>query len=386
MRLSIEGLLNSLLIFMVLLVSIYSFNTITVFVIILTLFIMLFKFFIKKKENNYIKINPYSKYLVLVAAFMFLQVLFLEKFNSTIEFFYVIIFGFIYVWIIINLLKSRYNIEKLYVIWFYVLIGTLIIAYLEINTGFRLRSNVAHPGNISATVGFYNQNNYSFYLAISLPIVLYFIQKNLMYKVMCMFVLLLMVYIVFMNSTRSILLIMAIFVLLILFFALKGRQKVIGIILLSVFMLFILNMDFVNEAYENVKTLNSGDDGSVKVRKRLTVEGINIAKNNMLFGVGPNNAENYMFHLGDKVHNFWLELLINHGIIFFCMFLYFILNSVYIFYKNFKQFPEKNTWPILGSILIFIPASLTPSTIISLPLTWFFVGVIISLRVIIKNE
>ena len=42
-------------------------------------------------------------------------------------------------------------------------------------------------------------------------------------------------------------------------------------------------------------------------------------------------------------------------------------------------------WPILWSIIIFIPASLAPSTIFTLPILWFLFGLIISARNIINN-
>ena len=279
-------------------------------------------------------------FFIVITIFLSIQLLFLERYESTLRHVLAIIFGAMIIWLMKKNINTPDRLNQLYIMWAIIIIGSLIIGFWEIVTGDSIRSSVAYPGSHVATVGFYNPNNFSFYLAISIPAIYYLLQKSLIFKIISIIGIGGIFLTVYLNNTRSIL------------------------ILLILSLLMVLVKLFIEQ---------------------LTIDGLNIAKNNIILGVGPGNSEYHMPNIGDKVHNYWLEMLINYGIIIFIILVYYYINTIFKLIKMKKSRLYNVIWPILWSIIIFIPASLAPSTIFTLPILWFLFGLIISARNIINN-
>src|SRR5699024_6808581 len=93
----------------------------------------------------------------------------------------------------------------------------------------------------------------------------------------------------------------------------------------------------------------------------------------------------YMINKGDKVHNFLLEVLINHGLISFIVFITFLGRSLLILIRTRRNINYVYIWPILWMTLMFLFASFTPSSILTLPFLWFVLGLIMCVRTIITD-
>src|SRR5699024_3830715 len=97
---------------------------------------------------------------------------------------------------------------------------------------------------------------------------------------------------------------------------------------------------------------------------------VSIFKKYPILGVGPGNSDYYMPIKGDKIHNFWLEILVNYGIVVFSGLLMFFLYSIYSLLRKKSEKLNKVVYPLLLSIIIFIPTSMTPSSIFKFQILW----------------
>lgn len=372
-------------IFGILIISSYSFIKIVYITILILTFIYILLTLLKKRSNNLVIQSKSIVFFIVITIFLSIQLLFLERYESTLRHVSAIIFGAMIIWLMKKNINTPDRLNQLYIMWAIIIIGSLIIGFWEIVTGDSIRSSVAYPGSHVATVGFYNPNNFSFYLAISIPAIYYLLQKSLIFKIISIIGIGGIFLTVYLNNTRSILILLILSLLMVLVkLFIDGYKKTVTITSVLFVVVLILNVEIINQLFETLKTL-SQNDFSVSIRKQLTIDGLNIAKNNIILGVGPGNSEYHMPNIGDKVHNYWLEMLINYGIIIFIILVYYYINTIFKLIKMKKSRLYNVIWPILWSIIIFIPASLAPSTIFTLPILWFLFGLIISARNIINN-
>src|SRR5699024_10643864 len=141
-----------------------------------------------------------------------------------------------------------------------------------------LRFHTASPEKNVAAVGFYNRNNFSFYLGVSLPVFFYLFQKSFLYKAISICSILCIFYIVYINETRSILLLILLSIFAFTFKLIINRKSLLFIVTVTlIFIVFILNIDIIFDTINNILTLNDEVESSSK-RTQLSLEGIEIAK------------------------------------------------------------------------------------------------------------
>ncbi|WP_371860344.1 hypothetical protein [Halobacillus faecis] len=146
--------------------------------------------------------------------------------------------------------------------------------------------------------------------------------------------------------------------------------------------LFAFFNDVIHKAINTVLTLNNEIGGG---RGKLTASAFEITTKNPL-GVGPGNIEAYMPDTGWKIHNFWLEISSNYGLLVFFGLIFLFIHSLVLLIKNRNNQLNEVLWPILWCTILFIPASTVPSSIFHFNLLWFFLGVLIAAtQLIYKN-
>lgn len=140
------------------------------------------------------------------------------------------------------------------------------------------------------------------------------------------------------------------------------------------------------------------DSHSQGYRVMLLQEGIEMIKEHPLLGVGGGNSQYILQEKGgvgyDKltnIHNFWFELLIEGGLIYFLTFVFWcwiLLKFLFKYFKNDNLSEDKRYYIsafLLSSIGLLISGVASSSMIAFLPL-YLFIGVLVSLYHIIKKD
>ncbi|MGX4668319.1 O-antigen ligase family protein [Cerasibacillus sp. JNUCC 74] len=355
---------------------------------IIVICLALLSLFYSMLKNNCLVKSAYSRYYMFFyiwVIFATIQVIYQNRFLLSSNQYQSLILGILIIWLMSKFVIEKTQLKRVYLIWGMYLLITIIIGWWEVLTGNHIRQTTAYPHLSVATVGFFNQNDYSFFLAISLPIVFFWIKGKIIYKCIGFFMLGSIFSFVFINGSRLILIIIIFILGLFLIQLFKFRNiGLIIIFVLSISLLALFNMEAISATFDKLSTVNS-NDYSVNSRKQLTEDGFRIFKENPLFGVGPGNLENHMPQKGDKVHNFWLEILVNYGILIFAGLVIFFANCLYVFKKTSNNL-QRIVWPVFLSTIIFIPASLSSSSVLHFEVLWLFFGLMLSTKSIIKNE
>lgn len=383
-----ETLLESLMLAVIIFVATFNISQSGYYIITLVLIVFLFNRLIlnnRKIEINF-RISYNTTFFSLWLFIAGFQLILLEHTESTSLHIKSLVYGIVTILILTNLIREKRTLVRVYMLWALFVALTLIIGIWEVNTGNHFRSSTAYPNGINATVGFYNPNDYSFFLSISLPLSMYFFQKNHIYKLFAFFMFVSSVYLIYINGSRSVLISILLLIVLYLIYISRKSKKTLIFALTTFSTIFIVFYNpYIVNIFNQIETLGSGDS-SISTRKQLLISGLNIFKENPLFGVGPGNIEFFMPVVGDKVHNFWLEILVNYGLFIFIGFLFFFVRSLIIMMKNRSTNLELEVKPIFWSSIIFIITSLTSSTIFTFHFLWYFLGMIVVVTNLINSE
>lgn len=130
-----------------------------------------------------------------------------------------------------------------------------------------------------------------------------------------------------------------------------------------------------------------GNDDSIGVRQTLIVNGIEALKDSYFLGVGGGASKKVQELNGSDItsmHNFWIELLVENGVLLFTCFVFwyfYLLNGLLKIFKSTKSNNEIRR--IAGatalSLFGFIPGAISASSTIYLLPMWFVFGVAISI-------
>ena len=317
--------------------------------------------------------------------------------------------------------------ENLKVVWKLVLITlgiSVFVALLEISSGFRLSGSTLIDAPRSyllfVTSFFHHPNDFASYISLTLPfLTLLPLYKNykkyrwwiFIFTAVTIFVL------TFTGSKINFIatLIGALFALLILY-----RNKVndlvayssIIIILIfsfspslgpeiSTIILSISNRDISEVSYRSARdgakyqgTLDeiSGNSGSFAARKNLIFNSIQIMQErpqSVLVGLGSGQIEKYMegYDNTDEVvnlHNWWVEVITNHGIIIGLGYILFYLYLLRYYYLNSNKvkddFKKYFNYSILVVLVVFGLTSISPSSSVGYLPLWFTLGLAIAAK------
>ncbi|MEC1177742.1 hypothetical protein P9B03_04535 [Metasolibacillus meyeri] len=277
----------------------------------------------------------------------------------------------------------------------------LPISFMEIFMNFRLPFSASEytVWQSEPTVFWGNPNNFATVLNLILPFILF--SKN-KFKWLIGLVILVVIY-----YTNSRLNIIAYLIIIALYFLYENKKKIVYFISIGAFSFCILYTliekfrlmikevmtEFIGIIETIVEFVTMSNDlhvfDSSGVRQNLMLHGIEGLVNSNLLGVGAGASPLlHIIWLGEEgaMHNFWLEILVEQGVMFF---IFFIIWYSYLIFKNYKLYRINKTQPqnrIAGAISIsligFIIGALSPSsTIYMLPMWLMFSLALISIRV-----
>lgn len=372
-----------------------SFNFIDTTPGILILFCLVFFYIIFSKRTNIHsthinnqkrRIPNYSIFIVWL-IYAIIQLSYSAYYFRTFYHIRMLVVGLILIVILVKLVDSKAWFNRTYILWGITLLLTICIGWWEVFSGSHLPTSgaMSYSLNDVVTAGFYNPNDYSFFLGISLPVIFFWVKKKSIYKVIGYFMLLSSLYFFYLNGSRSIMLV-SVLVIFFFFIEIGIKRKGLFMLMLTLLGITIFFKDMIIEGYNEVMTLFNSTNSLLGVRLQLYSSTFNVFKE-YPFGVGPGNVELYMPIEGDNVHNFFLEVLANYGIIIFVALVTFFVISIYKICKASKtEDINEFTKPILWSTIIFIPASFVSSSIFQFGITWFLFGMIICTLNLIRTN
>jgi teichuronic acid biosynthesis protein TuaE len=289
------------------------------------------------------------------------------------------------------------------------------VALLEITTDFRLPTSmlVGKPARYqwAATSIFHNQNDFATYIALWLPFLLAitFVARRAyvaLPAVVCAFISALCLLYTGSRTNLLALVLMAPTMLVVLALR-KGtsserRQWMMGITLLLAVASFLflgtrgelplLRMPWLGVQHWRFDTLEVEMDegsGSGGTRIKLIEGGVRVALDSHLLGVGPGNAEYHLRQIPDletvyNLHNWWLEVLVNGGVLVFVGYLAFYATLLWRLFRVARRTQDRllalTATALFTALVGYVLGSLSPSSAIHFTPMWIHFG--LSLAVI----
>lgn len=373
-------MLSLLLITLLIFLNLFNTNRAR-FIFILIIIILLSIELIKK--NDSIKYNRNT--VIIIMFFLFWLIYGLVQLPNVMDLslglrhIRVMLTGIILIIFVSLLVNSKPKIQLFYFVWGISLLITIFVGWFELVSGINIGGRPPRLVNETrVVVNHYNPNNFSFFLTINLPIILYWIKdKKFIIKILGFFMYISSFYFISVNESRLNILLFIIITILFLAYQLREKKKVFIFFTFIIALGILINIDLILATFEQIQTLDSSDQ-SLNERKVLMSWGIQAAFNNPL-GVGPGQIIYHMPVVGSNIHHFWIEILVNFGLI---IFLGLVLFFVFFLYKSIKIKKDKELisliMPVLWIVILFIPASTGPSTIFEMGLIWFVFAVMLS--------
>lgn len=243
---------------------------------------------------------------------------------------------------------------------------------------------------------FYNENNLAGFFLLPLPFVFFLpklIHKQWL-KIVSGFLSLGMFAIITVQGARIAMLAAVAFFIVGLVFYTSNKTKLFSLVAMVLLILVLYSVAtpimqmgskmLVQEVSSISTEKETARMSSLRIRKQLFIEILDLTAQSKFFGVGAGNVETYMnsersFRTGGitNPHNFILELLGDFGVIITAGFVYLYVSWLAGLYRRYKA-SSGNTRVLylmyLSSLLLFIPASALPSSIKWNHLLWIFLA------------
>jgi teichuronic acid biosynthesis protein TuaE len=361
-----------------------------------------------KNRLNLTQMKPY-KFPVLFFLFCFfyafcsiLWVASLELWLRNVAFLFIgitLMFGCMYHF------KTFRDLKIFIIMWMVILCCLNFIGLWEVTTGNHLlTSNLLNRQNkvFIPTSVFHNQNDYATFLTLSICFLLPLTKniKKVFHRICGGILLVSSLYLLAFTTSRSNIIATVMVFISWYFSFLKEytlRGKFFLLILLIPLMITFFSFFIQTSIIQSLTFQITERIGSGGVRINLIQNSFSFLANSLGLGVGAGNAEWYMQNKAIfdtkgivNVHNWWVELLTNYGIIIF--FLYCCL-YMYVTKKSFKISKKtRSPWNkifaesvFLGCVGFFL-ASCSSSSIIAFKPQWFFWGFSFSYLGILKQS
>ena len=293
--------------------------------------------------------------------------------------------------------RKKKDLQILYNIWLYVFGFLIIIGFWEYFSGqhlpvSKLFGETRTRFMFISTGVFYNPNDYASFLALSIPfgigIIRYGRKIYLRFYGLCSA--LGAFYLIVTLGSRANIIAVLFELTFILLFILNLRRKIKAIIAVGVCMilLFMFLLGPMQEFFSQIGgELNSVVSqtglrtGSIGVRMNLVRNGLLFLYYTIGFGVGAGNAEYYMANFAKyytagitNPHNWWLEILVDYGILVFVGYIIFYVGIIRNLWKIYRKKQTREEKMICEALLVslvgFFFASISSSSIMAFKPQW----------------
>jgi len=317
------------------------------------------------------------------------------------------IFAIIYLFIGVSIVffevfyfKNLSDFKQLYNILLFVLLAMIGLGFWNCITGHHLseywNSVVYERARFVPVAVFSGQNDYAVYLSLNIPFILVFVRyrKNIVEKFFGVMILFSALYLLVQTLSRGnyIAFIIEIGFWFIFLMKLKTKYKMLILVVLFALISYIAFFEYIQNIFETIiiqmKTLNFGDS-SINIRINLIRNSFFLLVKSIGFGVGAGNAVHCMknFAIYDTrgipyIHNWWIKVLVEYGILIFIGYIMFYLNIIFNLYKLYFTL-NSNSEKMICEALLMVLVSLTvigfnESPIMALKIWWIYIGFALS--------
>ncbi len=381
---------------------------------VITTFLLILKFILEDGSFfNFLRNSiRYGWFLVILLFWSYLSLLWAVDFRYVPTELLNLTIYILFALFSLAIIEDKRDLKILVYIWVFVFFISLLVAFWEILTAKHLITSQYHPKNyehnkyevfivttkVYIPTSFYgNQNDFSTYIILSLPII-FFMVRNYLIKLP---LLLSGIFIIFYTVSRANL-IGLFFQAIALPFLMNRRFNLIYIplLIISIFSAvytvgYIANSpypEFIKDErfrrfYGNIRnkiinTLKAREDFSTLIRKNLYRSSFEYFLDSKGLGVGvgqlkylfENKPKYYVFYFSDP-HNFYLEILAKFGIIVFFAYILFL---IYIFLNTLNTISNPMSKAIFLSLLGFLFGSISPYSLVLFYPFWAFVVLVIT--------
>lgn len=375
----------------------------------ITLILSILKFLIEGNSfyeflRNSLK---YGWFLLILLFWSYLSLLWVIDFKYVPNELFNLTVYIIFCLISLVIIENENDLKTLFKIWIFVFFISIIVAFWEILTAKHLISSQYHPINykenkfetfivtskVYIPTSFYgNQNDFSTYIILSLPII-FFLVRNYLIKIP---LILSGIFIIFYVVSRAN--IIGLFFQAITLPFLMNRKFnlfyipiLISSIIFSIYSVYYISNTSYPEFIKNerflrfyaslrnkiINTLKAKKDFSTIIRENLYKSSFEYFLDSKGLGVGvgqlryllEEKPKYYVFYFKDP-HNFYLEILAKFGIF---VFIAYILFFIYIIINTINSISNPKSKAIFLSLVGFIFGSISPYSLILFFPLWAFI-------------
>ncbi len=384
------------------------------FFFIITTFLLFLKFILEEGSfYNFLRNSiKYGWFLVILLFWAYLSLLWAVDFKYVPTELSNLTIYILFVLFSLAIIEDKRDLKILTYTWVFVFFISILVAFWEMLTAKHLITSQYHPKNyeynkfetfivltkVYIPTSFYgNQNDFSTYIILSLPIIFFMVRRYLIKLPL----LLAGIFIIFYTVSRANL-IGLLFQAVTLLFLMNRRFNLIYVplLIISIFStIYIVNYiasspypEFIKDErfkrfYGNIRnkiiaTMKAKKDFSTIIRENLYKSSFEYFLDSKGLGVGigqlkylfENKPKYYVFYFSDP-HNFYLEILAKFGIIVFFAYILFL---IYIFLNTLNTISNPMSKAIFLSLLGFLFGSISPYSLILFYPFWAFVVIVIN--------
>ncbi len=355
---------------------------------------------LSKPEYIYLLYERFFKYgwfFVLWFVYAIVSLLWVESFKwafaelANIFFFGTLIpLGLLYI-------ETRKDLNVLVFLWILAFILSLGVGIWEILTGnhlitskfrmenfqnYKLETFIAYvPKHRTPTAFFYNQNNFATFISLSLPLAIFMLRGRFLRIV----VLSLSAVVLIFTLSRANYVAFALLILMLPFF-LDRRQNAIYLPFLTLLILsaislliFVINTPVVSKDIgiqriyykfraKVLDVFKGSRDISASIRRDIWISSLEYWERSNFMGTGAGQVEYFLEEKPPRPiiyfknpHNWFVEMLSKYGILVFISYMIFWM---WIFLNLWHNRRDKLAKALMLSLICFIPASVSPSSLI----------------------
>ncbi len=358
-------------------------------------------------EVSFLRVTNYLKFLFFWLGYAAISMLWAADKGAALRYIIFILIGVSVVFFTVYYFRQLAHIKRLYGLWLVLFLALMAVGAWEVTTGAHLRVSGLYGESrywvaFMPTAVFRNPNDFALFLALSLPMVLSLVwhYPSLKVRLIGLPVLAAGIWLLIETQSRACYVAVLMGLLFWLVFLLRLPKKItalIAVLGLGALIFFIFPEKALNitaTLEEQIKSLDptelqAGADSSVNIRVNLIKNSLYFTAQSFGLGVGAGNAEYYMEHRSifptgeiTKVHNWWVELIVNGGLCVFVGYLIFYMSIFFHLWKIRRRAHERAEL-IMGDAFLmgwvgFAFASISSSSIIALAFQWIYCGLLLS--------
>ncbi|MGD6967748.1 O-antigen ligase family protein [Rossellomorea vietnamensis] len=375
-------------------------------------FVLSFAVFCWKMVKGHIRIynsrvKPILYFFYFWLCYAALSLIWAASIMEGIKYLVLLFIGIVLITLVNVYFKGRLQYLNLFYIWTGMTVVLILIGLWNHLTKQHLAVSAinALPERVQGipTAVFVNQNDYAAYLAISIFffVAFYKYSTHHVIKLANLGFIFLTLYLIYLTESRASMLGLGIGAFIYIFLLSKPWVKKIFLIAGSVIAsigIIMFGDRLMTKVSETIGgPINPSQMGSNDIRVNLTRNAMDFISNSYGLGVGAGNAQFYLENYARyftrgiyKMHNWWLEIFSNFGLFIFVGYVMVFAILIVNFYKFLKKSTDKTermiTEALLFSLITFIPASISPSSISNLFFHWSLLAISIGFLNYIRSK